>query len=189
MIEKGHIGRSVQIMATHPFEFLMAGAIMGGLVVATAGLLVGPASCGVVAMALKRCRGEEIDIVDAFRGFEAFTTTFLVGVGLAGMVIFGALFLLVPGLILASLFAYALPVAIDRNVSAGEAFKQARILAAEDLFARIIFTAVIAAIALSGVVVLLVGLCVTVPLALTALTVAYYESAHPSATAPGAEVL
>src|SRR5437867_2645801 len=104
MIERGHIGRAVQIVATNPYEFLMAGALMGGLVAASAGILFGPAACGVVSMALKRCRGEELDLADAFRGFENFTSAILVGLGLAGMVAFGSLFLLIPGLILAALF-------------------------------------------------------------------------------------
>lgn len=183
MIEKAHIGRAVQLVATDPFEFLLAGALMGGLVIATAGLLIGPSACGVIAMALKRCRGEEIDIMDAFQGFENFTGTFLVGLAFTGMVLFGTLFLIVPGLILAALFSFALPIAVDRRVLPGEAFKQARVLAAKDFFARLIFTAVLAVIALSGAVFLIVGMCVTVPLALTALTIAYHDAAYPEGVA------
>src|SRR5262245_48772550 len=103
MIERAHIGRAFQMMATDPFEFFLAGALMGGLVIATAGLLIGPTACGVVALALKRCRGEEIDIMDAFLGFENFTGTFLVGIAFTGMVVFGSLFMFLPGLILAAL--------------------------------------------------------------------------------------
>jgi len=186
MLERGYIGRAIQIVATNPFEFLVAGAILGGLVLGTAGLLAGPAAGGIVAMTLKRCRGEEIDLADAFRGFENFTTTFLVGLSLSGMILLGSLFLLLPGWILAALFLFALPVAVDRGVGPGEALKQARILGAPDLFANVIFVAVLLVIALSGAVFLLIGLCVSVPLALSALTIAYHDAAYPPNTAPGA---
>lgn len=186
MLEKGYIGRSIQIVATNPFEFLVAGALLGGLVVGTAGLLIGPAAGGVVAMTLKRCRGEEIDLADAFRGFENFTTTFLVGLAYAGLIVLGSLFLLIPGWILAALFLFALPVAVDRGVSPGEALRQARLMGARDLLAQTIFVAVLVAIALSGAVFLLVGMCASVPIALSALTVAYHDAAYPPHTAPGA---
>jgi uncharacterized membrane protein len=186
MLERGYIGRSIQIIATNPFEFLVAGAILGGFVLGTAGLLVGPAAGGIVAMTLKRCRGEEIDLADAFRGFENFSATFLVGLSLAGMILFGSLFLLVPGWILSALFLFALPVAVDRGVGPGEALRLARILGARDLFANLIFVAVLLVIALSGAVFLLVGLCVSVPIAISALTVAYHDAAYPPNTAPGA---
>jgi len=185
MLERGYIGRAVQIVATNPFEYLVAGAVMGGLTIASFGILAGPAAGGVVAMTLKRCRGEEIDLADAFRGFENFGSTILTGLALAGMVLAGSVFLLVPGLILAALFGYALPVVIDRPVSSGEAIRQARVLAAGDLLAQSIFIAVLVAVALSGAVFLLVGLAATIPVALAALTVAYHDAAYPSTTAPG----
>jgi uncharacterized membrane protein len=187
MVERGHVGRAVQIVATNPFEFVLAGAIMGGLVLASAGLLAGPSACGIIAMALKRSRGEPIDVADAFRGFENFGTTLLVGLALAGMVLAGSVFLLAPGLLLASLFGYALPLAVDRRLPAGEAIRQARLLAARDLLAHVIFTAILGVVAVSGAVFLVVGLCATVPVALTALTLAYHDAAYPPATAPGAE--
>lgn len=187
MIERGHIGRALQIVATHPFEYLVAGLVLGGLVVATLGLLVGPAAGGVIAMTLKRCRNEDIDIADAFRGFENFTTTFLVGLAYVGMVAFGSIFLLLPGIVLAGLFAFSLPIAVDRPVGPGEALKQARILAAQDLFAHSIFAFVAGIIAFSGSVFLLVGLCLSVPVALASITVAYHDAAYPSETAAGVE--
>ena len=186
MVEKGYIGRSIQIVATNPFEFLFAGLVLGGLVVFTAGLLIGPAAGGVVAMTLKRCRGEEIDLADAFRGFENFTTTLLVGLAFVVMVLFGTLFLVLPGWLLAALFCFSLPAAVDRNVGPGEAIREARLLAAKDLLAQIIFAGVLAVVALSGAVFFLIGMCVTVPIALAALTIAYHDAAYPPATAPGA---
>ena len=180
MLDKGHIGRAIQVVATNPFEFLLAGVLMGVLTVASLGLLIGPASGGIVAMALKRCRNEEIDIGDAFGGFENFTSTFLVGLGWVGLVAFGTLFLLVPGLILAALFAFALPAAVDRPITPGEAFKHARRLAAADLLASVILFASIAAVGISGIPFLIVGSCATMPVALTALTLAYHEAAYPS---------
>jgi uncharacterized membrane protein len=186
MLERGYFGRSIQIIATNPFEFLVAGALLGGLVVGSGGLLAGPAAGGVISMTLKRCRGEDIDLGDAFGGFENFTTTFLAGIALLGMVGIGTMLLLVPGWILGAVFMFTLPVAVDRNVSAGEALRQARLLGTKDLLAQMIFAAVLLAVGAAGAVFLIVGLCVSVPVALSALTLAYHDAAYPPNTAPGA---
>jgi len=189
MVEKGYIGRSIQIIATNPFEYLIAGLLLGGLVVGSGGLLVGPAAGGVIAMTLKRCRGEEIDVYDAFRGFENFPTTFPVGLAFVGMVLLGSIFALLPGWILAALFCFSLPVAIDRPVGPGEALRLGRTLGSRDLLAHLIFIAILAAVAFSGAIFLLVGLCLTVPIAIAALTIAYHDAAYPPHTAPGASDL
>jgi uncharacterized membrane protein len=186
MVEKGYIGRAIQIVATNPFEYLFAGVVLGGLVLFTAGILIGPAAGGIAAMTLKRCRGQEIDLADAFSGFENFTTTVPVGLALALMVGFGTLFFVLPGWLLAALFSFSLPVAIDRPVGPGEAIRQGRLLAAKDLLAQVIFVGILAVLALSGAVFFVIGMCATVPVAIAALTVAYYETAYPVETAPGA---
>lgn len=186
MIERGHIGRAIQIVATNPFEFLFGGIVMGVLSLATLGLMAGPASGGIVAMALKRSRNEEIDVGDAFRGFENFTANFLVGLGLLVMILLGCCLFLFPGIVLAGLFGFALPAAVDRPITAGAAFKRARILAQRDLLAQAIFVAVVGALGAAGAVFLLIGTFVTMPIALTALTLAYLDAARP-AGAPGPE--
>jgi uncharacterized membrane protein len=186
MLERRYIERAVQIVATRPFEFLLGGLLSVFLTLVSAGLLAGPAFGGIVAMALKRCRNEEIDTADLFRGFESFSSTFVVGVAVGGMILFGSVLLLVPGILLAGLFGFALPIAIDRSLPAGEALKQARVLATKDLIAHSILMAVLGLAAISGIVFMVVGLCVSVPIALTALTLAYYDESYPQPTAPGA---
>ncbi|MBI3449934.1 MAG: hypothetical protein HY049_13590 [Acidobacteria bacterium] len=186
MLEKGYVGRAIQIIATNPFEFILAGAILGGFSIFTCGLLTGPAAGGLVAMTLKRCRGEEIDIADAFLGFENFTTNLLVGLALMGMVLFGSIFLFVPGWILGALFLYSIPVAVDRGVGPGEALKIARTLGAKDLLAQTIFAAAVFIVAISGAVFLVVGVWISVPIAIGAVTIAYHDAAYPPNTAHGA---
>ena len=43
------------------------------------------------------------------------------------------------------------------------------------------------AFAISGIVFMVVGLCVSIPIALTALTIAYHDVTYPQPTAPGAD--
>jgi uncharacterized membrane protein len=186
MLEQRYFGRAVQIMATHPFEFFLAGLLSCGLTLLSAGLLVGPAAGGVVAMTLKRCRNQEIVAADIFRGFDNFSSTFVVGLALAGMAIFGSVFLLLPGIILATLFGFALPASVDRSLRPGEALNLARTLAMPDLLGRAVFMTALGVVGLSGAVFMVVGLCVSFPVALAALTLAYHDAAPPPDPAPEA---
>jgi len=186
MLERRYIERAVQIVATQPLEFLLAGSLSVFLTVVSAGLLAGPAFAGVVAMALKRCRNEQIHTADIFRGFEIFSSTFVVGIATGAMILFGSLALLVPGIILAGLFGLALPIAVDRSVPGGEALRQARVMAMKDPLAHAILLAVLGLVAISGIVFMVIGLCLSLPVALTALTLAYHDAAYPQRTAPGA---
>lgn len=166
----------MQVVATHPVEFLTGGALCVMLTFFSAGLLFGPGAGGVLVMALKRARNEPIQVGDALRGFDNFPATFLVGLAVGALTLFGSFFLLLPGILMAAHFGLALPAMVDGEPSAGEALRTARRFASKDLLAAGIFMVSVGVAGLAGALFLLVGLFFSVPVALAALTFAYEEA-------------
>jgi len=176
MFESRHLGRAMQVVATHPFEFMAGGAVCILATLFSAGLLFGPAAGGVLVMALKRVRNEPIQLNDVLRGFDNFPATFIVGLAVGALTLFGSLFLLLPGILMAAHFGLALPAVVDGEPGAAQALKHARSLASTDLLGSAIFMISVAVAGLSGALFLVVGLFFTVPVALTALAFAFEEA-------------
>jgi uncharacterized membrane protein len=180
MLERGIFGRSVQIFLTQPVEFTIAGIVAMTACILSAGILIGPALAGIVAMALRRSAGETVGIPDMLKGFERFTATIPIGLAVMAMVLVGSALLLVPGLLLGATYFMALPVCIDRDLSSGASMAEARRLALRELLPTVIIFTAALALGLAGLVLLIVGLCLTVPLATIALTLAYREASRES---------
>jgi len=175
MLENRHLGRAMQLVAIHPFEFLAGGAFCVILTLLSAGLLFGPAAGGVLLMAIRRARNEPIQVTDVLRGFDNFPATFYVGLTVGALTLFGSLLLLLPGLLMATYFGLALPAVVDGEPSAEEAIRRGHQLASRAPLASAVFMATVAVAAFSGAVFLLVGLFATVPVALAAVGLAYEE--------------
>jgi uncharacterized membrane protein len=181
MLENRYLGRAAQIFITNPLEYMAAGLITLVLTVLSAGLLAGPAACGAMAMTLKRTRNQKVVFMDAFKGFDKFTATFGAGLALLGMVIAGSVLFLLPGLFLLALFGFTLPAIMDGATNAGEGIRRSRLLTGKDILGNMLMMITLVALALSGAIFMLVGLLVTVPLALIALTLAYDDLAREHA--------
>lgn len=185
MLEKGIFGRALQIFLIQPVEFALAGLLAVIVSALTLGLLAGPALGGLAAMALRRSRGEAAEITDLLRGFERFTATIPVGLAVGVMVLLGSALMLVPGLILGATYFMALPLCIDRGLGAAAAMAEARRLATGDLLSVVILFSGALVLGASGLVLLVAGLCVTVPLAVIALVLLYREASEAAATDRG----
>lgn len=183
MLEKRIFGRALQIFMTQPMEFALGGLVAVAATALSLGLLVGPALGGLVAMALRRSRGEAVQLADLLAGFERFTATIPVGLAMAVMVLLGSALMLVPGILLGATYFMALPLCIDRGLGSAAAMAEARKLALDDLLSVVILFAGALVLGVSGIILLVAGLCVTVPLACIALTLLYREAAD-AAPAP-----
>ena len=160
---------------------MAAGVVTLVLTIISAGLLAGPAACGAMVMTLKRTRNQRVVFRDVFKGFDKFTATFSAGLALLGMVIAGSALFLLPGLFLLALFGFALPAIMDGATDAGEGIRRSRLLTGKDILGNMLMMITLVALALSGAIFMLVGLLVTVPVAIIALTLAYDDMARKHA--------
>jgi len=185
VIERGYFRRAFQIVASDPIIFAVGGVVLHLLSLAACGLLAGPAICGIVWITLKRCRGEEIEFADLFRGFENFGASFAAGLVFSLLLCVGTFFLIVPGIILGALFCFVFPFIVDRGLSFGAAMEASRLLGAgrHDLLDRSFFFLLAVLLGISGVVLCVVGLFFTWPLMWAVIAVAYADLVPPRASA------
>jgi uncharacterized membrane protein len=106
----------VGLMGTNPLTEVAAFMVTMGLSLVY-GLVLYVYTAGLVAMALKQVRGEEISAADGLLVFKSLPNL-LVGVLLSGLaVLVGAMFCIVPGLIINGLLMLTIPLIIDRKLS------------------------------------------------------------------------
>ena len=74
MIERGCFGRALRIVVNDPVIYLVGGAVLLLVTLISFGLLIGPATCGIVWVTIRHCRGEQVAFSDLFRGFEGEAT-------------------------------------------------------------------------------------------------------------------
>lgn len=101
--------------------FLVGALIAGLLSIVTLGILAGPLTAGLYAMAVRRIRdGRRAEVGDVFSCFDRFWSylwaaiVLVVLIGLASLTIVG-------GVLLATIWIYVLPFMVDRRMSVGQA--------------------------------------------------------------------
>lgn len=113
-----------ELVKAEPVSVPLAGliaAVLGGL---TFGILTGALSWGVLAMCFQRMRtSEPIQVQDVFSQFKRFGTS--LGIAFLGglAVTVGLILLVIPGLYLAVILMYALPLGLDQKLGVMESFK------------------------------------------------------------------
>ena len=178
MIERGYFGRALRIVVGDPVNYFVGGAILLLVTIISFGLLIGPATCGIVWVTILHCRGEEVTFSDLFRGFDNFSSSLMAGVVFTLLVVAGLALGIVPGIILGALFCFVFPFVVDRDMPLPEAMVASRMIPGpEDLLDRGVFFLVLLVLALSGLALFVVGFVFTWALAWTTLAVAYEDLA------------
>lgn len=162
---------------------LVAGLLM--LVPIIGWLLSGPLLGGLCVLMLNRMRGRAAQVSDVFVGFgPLFWQLLLARVVAHILVSVGLLFCLLPGIYLAVAWAFAIPLVIDRNMEFWSAMEVSRKVVNKvwwPMFGLLILAYLIA---VSGVLLCLIGIIITAPIALAALVYAYEDIfGQPPATA------
>ncbi len=178
MIERGYFSRALQIVLGDPITYLGGTLLLLLLSSVTAGLLIGPAICGVVWITLKHCRGERVEFADLLRGFDRLGSSVAAGIVFCLPVAAGLAAFILPGIILGSLFCFVFAFIVDRNMPLPAALAASRDLLGEDggdLLDRCIFFLLVLLVGISGAVLLVAGLLFTWPLMWAVVAVAYHD--------------
>ncbi|MEE9219899.1 MAG: hypothetical protein V3U98_12605 [Acidobacteriota bacterium] len=184
MVERGLFRQAYEMVMEEPKTFLLGGAILSALNLATSGLLIGPSLVGICGTVLKRRRGETVSLSDLFCGFEDFGHTFLAGLvyglGLAA----GLLLLILPGLAFGAAFFPMFPLMAEHRLSFPEAFARSWQLTLPDLLEHSLMFTLALALASAGLLIFFFGVVLTLPLAVVTLVLAYEECARRSSPEP-----
>lgn len=154
-----------------------------------AAILLGPAIFGGLQFLLiRRLRGETVGIGDLFAAFNNSTT--VVQMALGGVVIgvfvsLGMMLLVLPGVYLAVGYTFTLPLILDKQLEFWPAMELSRRVVHRHWFSVFFVVLLSAIVAVLGILAVVVGLLVTVPIAFAAPMCAYEDlfGAPPAASA------
>jgi len=148
----------------------VAGAAYVGLV------LTGPLLGGLYWYYLKKMRGERAEIGDAFAGFTiSFLQLFLGGLVSSVLIAVGFAVCILPGIYLSVAWQFALPLIIDKKIEFWPAMELSRKVISKHWWSFLGFAIVMVLVNFAGVLACFVGVFVTAPLTMIALTYAYED--------------
>lgn len=144
-------------------------------------LLLGPAfTGGLYYYYLKKLRGRPTQPGDVFYGFTAaFVPLFLFGIVSSVFITLGLLCFLLPGIYLAVAYSFAQLLIVDKQLSFGQAMSVSRrVISAQwwRILALLLLAMLVGALGLAGFI---VGIFITLPIALGALVCAYDALCNP----------
>jgi uncharacterized membrane protein len=138
-------------------------------------VLQGPLMAGFhLAFIRKMVRGT-VDIGDLFRGFNFFVPTLIASLAIHFLTAIGFLFCIIPGMVIAAMYMFTFLFIIDKKMDFWEAMKASHEVVRNDYFGFTLFLITCGLVTLLGVLCLVVGILVAIPVVIAAITVAYKE--------------
>lgn len=131
------------------------------------------AGYGIVAFNL--LSGKNLEFSDFFKGFNYFLPLFLAGLATGILVSLGFVLLVLPGIYLAVCYMFVTLLIIDNRMEFWDAMETSRKVVSKNWLAVFILACALFAVNLLGMLALVVGLLVTVPVTACAAAVAYKE--------------
>jgi uncharacterized membrane protein len=139
-------------------------------------ILTGPTMVGFHYFYARALKGQKADLADLFYGFNFFVPAMAAGVIISVFTMIGFAFLIIPGLILMALFSFTYLFISDKRMDFWPAMMASVDLVKQDLLGFTLFLFVAAGVLnFLGVMCFLVGVLVTAPIYVAAVTVAYKE--------------
>jgi uncharacterized membrane protein len=135
----------------------------------------GPLQTGFHLYTMKKLYRRNAEIGDLFKGFDYFLPSFVAALLIAIFVGFGILLCIIPGLVVASMYKFTYLFILDKRMDFWPAMQASHAVVKNDYFGFTLFLIVLGLINLLGVLCCVVGLLVTVPMSVAAITVAYQE--------------
>jgi hypothetical protein len=186
------IGRGWDLLKSDFWPIVGVNALMF-IVMSAAGaayvgiLLNGPLIAGLYVYCLKRIRGQQANLNDAFSGFQNFVQLMLGGLVTTLLISIGTLFCFIPGIYLSVAWQLTFPLIQERQIGFWEAMEVSRKVISKHFWGVFLLMLMLFLINFAGALCCVVGLFVTVPLSFLALAYLYEDLfGPPGALAQGA---
>jgi uncharacterized membrane protein len=135
----------------------------------------GPLQVGLHLFFMKKMYNRRTDVGDLFKGFDFFLPAFVAALLIGVFVGFGIIFCIIPGLVIASMYKFAYLFILDKRMDFWPAMQASHAVVKNDYFGFTMFLIVMGLVNLLGLLCCVVGLLVTIPMSIAAITVAYQE--------------
>jgi uncharacterized membrane protein len=170
-------------------NFVLIALIAGALSIVGSFVVTGPLLAGMFIAVRRRITEGRTDVMDLFIGFHYFLDALLIHILTLVFSIAGLILFIFPVFIVIALYPFSYLFLIDRKLAFWDAMESSRKAALQNLAKYVGFTLLLLLLNVVGLMLLGVGLLVTVPVTIAAITVAYNEtvgiaSAQPQAQGP-----
>jgi hypothetical protein len=179
------LGRAWDMMMSDFWPIIGVSALIL-IIVSSVGLIAGPLFGGLFCFYLKKIRRQPVQLSDAFAGFSSLFLPLFLGALVASLLTsvgFAACFF--PGVYLAVAWKLTLPIITDKRLGFWEAMEVSRKVVTKNWWMLFLFTLVCWLINFGGFLLCIIGLLVTIPWTMIALTF-LYEDIFGSQPAPAA---
>jgi uncharacterized membrane protein len=135
----------------------------------------GPLQVGLHMFCTRKLFKRRTDVGDLFKGFDYFLPSFVAMLIIGVFVFAGSLLCVIPGLVLAAMYKFTFLFIFDKKMDFWPAMEASHAVVKGDYFGFTMFMIVMALINVLGFLCCIVGLLVTIPMSVAAITVAYSE--------------
>lgn len=157
-------------------NFILLTAVALALSTVGSFLVAGPLIAGMFIAVRRRMLEGRTDLMDLFAGFHSFIDAFLIHIIVAIFSIVGLALCVIPAFLVVALYLFPYLFMVDRKLPFWEAMESSRKLVLQDLLGYLLFLILLVLINLLGLLLLGVGLLITFPVSIAAVTVAYSET-------------
>ena len=179
------IGQGWELVQSDLGNFVLMAFVMMVVNGALPLLLQGALFAGFQGACKKKLRGQTVDIGDLFQGFQFFVPTLKAHLVTTILVFFGMLCFIIPGLVLAAMYNFTYLFILDRKLPYREAMRASAAVVKQDYLGYTLFLIVLGLLNVAGVLCLFVGVLVTIPITMAAITVAYRDAVGFDTTPSG----
>src|SRR3954453_1030717 len=138
-------------------------------------ILQGPLLVGFHIFTMKKLSNRRPEFADLFKGFNYFVPALVASLVIAIFTFAGTLLCIIPGLVVAAMYKFTYLFILDKRMDFWPAMQASHSIVKNDYFGFTMFLILMALVNLLGVLCCVVGILITIPVTMAAITVAYQE--------------
>jgi uncharacterized membrane protein len=154
--------------------FLMA-VVLSVISSAVPIILQGPLIAGFHIFCMKKLAGRPAEFADLFKGFNFFIPTMVASIVITCFVFLGFLACVIPALVVAAMYKFTYLFIVDKRMDFWPAMQASHAIVKQDYFGFSMFLLALIGINILGSLCCVIGVFVTIPVTIAAITVAYQE--------------
>ena len=135
----------------------------------------GPPDRRFLIVCIRKSLNRPTEIADLFTGFNFFVHALVASLLIAIFVFAGTILFIIPGLVVAAMYKFTYLFIVDKRMEFWPAMQASHAVVRNDYFGFTMFVIAMALVNLLGVLCFLVGVMITLPVTIAAITAAYRE--------------
>lgn len=138
-------------------------------------IIQGPLTAGFFIFCMKKTLNRRAEFGDLFTGFNFFIPALVASLVIALFVAIGTIFCIIPGIVAAAACKFTYLFIVDKRMDFWQAIQASHAVVKNDYFGFTMFLGAMTLVNVLGFVCCIVGLLVTIPISVAAITVAYRD--------------